>query len=174
MLNSRKCRLYCDVESSCLQRCFADKSLSQDGDPPPPPTPAGPGVPCSCSLLAILRLLLLCYSSVWIEKRDCLLQLLYIELPLHTFLMHRRGKSSSQPHHTFCLCFQPSSAQLKLASAWPAQILDLCPDAGLQQYESKRGYADARSVSRVSPYLRWGQLSPRHMHRRVAQVCQPF
>ena len=42
--------------------------------------------------------------------------------------------------------------------------------AGLKHYESRRGYADARSVSRVSPYLRWGQLSPRHMLQRVAQV----
>ena len=42
--------------------------------------------------------------------------------------------------------------------------------AGLKHYEARRGYADARSVSRVSPYLRWGQLSPRHMLQRVAQV----
>ena len=33
--------------------------------------------------------------------------------------------------------------------------------AGLQQYESKRQLADASAVSRLSPYIHFGVLSPR-------------
>ncbi|KAK9831569.1 hypothetical protein WJX74_000355 [Apatococcus lobatus] len=49
-------------------------------------------------------------------------------------------------------------------------LLENFVTTGLQNYESQRGKADARSVSKVSPYLRWGQLSPRYMHQRVAQA----
>lgn len=39
--------------------------------------------------------------------------------------------------------------------------------AGLSAYESARSYADGRSVSKLSPYLHWGQLSPRLMWQRM-------
>ncbi|MEW5307009.1 MAG: hypothetical protein WDW36_009431 [Sanguina aurantia] len=42
--------------------------------------------------------------------------------------------------------------------------------SGLSQYESKRGLADARAVSRLSPYLHWGQLSPRVLWGAMKQA----
>lgn len=41
---------------------------------------------------------------------------------------------------------------------------------GLQRYEADRGYADGRCVSRLSPFLHWGQLSPRLMQDRLARA----
>jgi len=38
---------------------------------------------------------------------------------------------------------------------------------GLSAYESARSYADGRSVSKLSPYLHWGQLSARLMWQRM-------
>lgn len=37
----------------------------------------------------------------------------------------------------------------------------------LSSYESSRSYADGRAVSRLSPYLHWGQLSVRLMWQRM-------
>lgn len=42
---------------------------------------------------------------------------------------------------------------------------------GLAAYESKRSRADEEgTVSRLSPYLRFGQLSPRHLYHAVRQA----
>lgn len=38
---------------------------------------------------------------------------------------------------------------------------------GLSAYESARSYADGRSVSKLSPYLHFGQLSARLMWQRM-------
>ena len=39
--------------------------------------------------------------------------------------------------------------------------------AGLSHYEVERQYADGRAVSRLSPYLHFGQLSPRLVMREL-------
>ena len=42
---------------------------------------------------------------------------------------------------------------------------------GLAGYESKRSRADEKgTVSTISPYLRWGQLSPRQLHHAVRRA----
>lgn len=43
----------------------------------------------------------------------------------------------------------------------------LTSSSGLAAYEVARSYADGRSVSRLSPYLHWGQLSARLMWQRM-------
>ncbi len=40
-------------------------------------------------------------------------------------------------------------------------MLSPCSDAGFRNYEAARQFADARAVSRLSPFLHFGQLSPR-------------
>ena len=42
--------------------------------------------------------------------------------------------------------------------------------AGLPQYEAKRQYADARAVSKLSPYLHSGELSARRMYHEMLQA----
>jgi len=44
---------------------------------------------------------------------------------------------------------------------------------GLRRYEKERGYADGRAVARLSPYLHFGQLSPRLMVRKLTQARAP-
>jgi deoxyribodipyrimidine photolyase len=41
---------------------------------------------------------------------------------------------------------------------------------GLQNYEGQRQYADARAVSRLSPYLRFGQLSARLLWHKMREA----
>ena len=48
------------------------------------------------------------------------------------------------------------------------ELLERFVHTGLPQYEAQRGLADGRAVSRLSPYLRWGQLSPRLVRARLA------
>lgn len=43
----------------------------------------------------------------------------------------------------------------------------LSSSTGLSAYESARSYADGRSVSKLSPYLHFGQLSARLMWQRM-------
>lgn len=62
------------------------------------------------------------------------------------------GYSTAQ----WCSCLQPP------AWLWPA--------AGLGRYERDRGFADGRCVTRLSPFLHWGQLSPRLMLHRLTQA----
>jgi deoxyribodipyrimidine photolyase len=52
------------------------------------------------------------------------------------------------------------------------KLLDdfLSASGGLRRYESQRSYADGRAVSRLSPYLRNGQLSVRLMWQRMRQA----
>lgn len=52
----------------------------------------------------------------------------------------------------------------------PAYRLHRTQANGLKQYEQQRGLADGRAVSRLSPYLRSGQLSPRLLWSRLRQV----
>ncbi len=40
-------------------------------------------------------------------------------------------------------------------------------ESGLQRYEAGKQRADARSVSKLSPYLHWGQLSVRLLWQRM-------
>jgi hypothetical protein len=63
-----------------------------------------------------------------------------------------------------------------IASAWDAsergalRLLDDFIARGLQRYEAQRSFADGRAVSRLSPYLRWGQLSARLVWQRLKQA----
>jgi deoxyribodipyrimidine photo-lyase len=43
----------------------------------------------------------------------------------------------------------------------------LTSSTGLSAYESARSFADGRSVSKLSPYLHFGQLSARLMWQRM-------
>lgn len=47
--------------------------------------------------------------------------------------------------------------------------LDIFLTSQLQQYDANRGYADARGVSRLSPYLHHGQLSSRYVWRKLQE-----
>ena len=49
-------------------------------------------------------------------------------------------------------------------------LLDAFIRAKLSKYESSRGYADARAVSKLSPYIHFGQLSVRLMMRKMARA----
>eukprot|EP00955_Chlamydomonas_euryale_P058179 356995-Chlamydomonas_euryale.AAC.23 len=63
-----------------------------------------------------------------------------------------------------------------LRDAWRASesealhVLDTFLSQTLPKYEAQRGHADARGVSKLSPYLRWGQLSPRLMCHRMEEA----
>jgi deoxyribodipyrimidine photo-lyase len=46
----------------------------------------------------------------------------------------------------------------------------LAASGGLASYEAKRGLADGQAVSRLSPYLHSGQLSPRLVWQRLREV----
>jgi deoxyribodipyrimidine photolyase len=60
-----------------------------------------------------------------------------------------------------------------IRAAWDASEaaalarLDAFLSEGLPRYEKERGLADARAVSRLSPYLRFGQLSARLVWQRL-------
>lgn len=41
---------------------------------------------------------------------------------------------------------------------------------GIKSYEKLRGYADGRGTSRLSPYLRFGLLSPRALWSRLREA----
>ncbi|QDZ19871.1 cryptochrome photoreceptor [Chloropicon primus] len=47
------------------------------------------------------------------------------------------------------------------------KLLDEFIQHKMNKYESSRGYADARAVSKLSPYLHFGVLSPAHMANRL-------
>ncbi|KAJ9524592.1 hypothetical protein QJQ45_024195 [Haematococcus lacustris] len=73
----------------------------------------------------------------------------------------------------------PIRATWDMSEAAALRELDRFLAEGLSQYEKNRHFADARAVSRLSPYLRWGQLSPRLLwHRmresRAASVSKTF
>lgn len=63
-----------------------------------------------------------------------------------------------------------------IRQAWRADesealhLLDEFLSRGLSQYETRRGVADGGAVSRLSPYLHWGQLSPRLMWHKLEQA----
>jgi deoxyribodipyrimidine photolyase len=50
------------------------------------------------------------------------------------------------------------------------ELLACFVSSKLRQYETKRQLADARAVSRLSPYLHSGELSVRRMYHTMAQA----
>jgi len=54
-----------------------------------------------------------------------------------------------------------------VSEAAALSALDTFLAAGLSRYEAERAYADARGVSRLSPYIRSGQLSTRLVWQRL-------
>lgn len=46
----------------------------------------------------------------------------------------------------------------------------LTASGGLASYETKRGRADGQAISRLSPYLHFGQLSPRLVWQRLKEA----
>lgn len=66
----------------------------------------------------------------------------------------------------------PIGASWDISEAAALKLLDdfLSVSGGLRRYESQRSYADGRAVSRLSPYLRNGQLSVRLMWQRMRQA----
>ncbi|KAG1661782.1 hypothetical protein FOA52_003703 [Chlamydomonas sp. UWO 241] len=60
-------------------------------------------------------------------------------------------------------------AEWRASESEARQLLDsfLSTGGGLERYEEEHGRADGRGVSRLSPYIRWGQLSPREVWART-------
>lgn len=59
----------------------------------------------------------------------------------------------------------PSWAQ-KLADAWPADVRDVVEGFAVEYYEMSRDYPAADAVSRLSPYLAVGAVSPVQLYHR--------
>ena len=70
----------------------------------------------------------------------------------------------TQPTQTSTSSPPPSAST---SSLWPAAQ----QPGGLYRYERSRGFSDGRAVSHLSPYLRWGQLSPRLVWHKL-RSCQ--
>lgn len=66
------------------------------------------------------------------------------------------------------------AAGIASSSSSPTLLYHCAPQgffaSGLKAYEGQRHYADARAVSRLSPYLRWGQLGPRLVWQRMREA----
>jgi deoxyribodipyrimidine photo-lyase len=57
-----------------------------------------------------------------------------------------------------------------ISEAGALRALDQFMSEGLAKYEGQRQYADARAVSRLSPYLRFGQLSARLLWHKMREA----
>lgn len=112
------------------------------------------------------------------QQVDCLQQ------PLHNPEQQQQQQSAVDiPFNSHTNSQQAAAANATDVIDWGASIRDgwdisergalqqlahfLSSSDGLAAYEAARSYADGRSVSRLSPYLHWGQLSPRLMWQKM-------
>jgi deoxyribodipyrimidine photolyase len=51
-------------------------------------------------------------------------------------------------------------------------MLDTFTAQGLGRYEEERGFIDGRAVSRLSPYLHFGMLSPRLLNMKIEEAAR--
>ncbi len=66
-------------------------------------------------------------------------------------------------------CLVKQAAGPSLRAAFRDDWLSVTCSVGFESYEASRQFADARAVSRLSPYLHFGQLSPRRVVAEAAR-----
>ena len=111
-----------------------------------------------------------------------------VEMPVRDESVARdRGWSLGAPSNSFRGFLFPEGGWVKmLVDSWSAegdgvsghafgevralQMLAAFVEHKMKRYESSRGYADARAVSKLSPYLHFGVLSSRYMVSRLQKA----
>jgi hypothetical protein len=61
----------------------------------------------------------------------------------------------------------PIQSTWEVSEAAAISMLDTFIADGMRRYELERSFADARGVSKISPYLHFGQLSPRLVWQKL-------
>jgi deoxyribodipyrimidine photolyase len=98
-----------------------------------------------------------------------------------TTITSSSSSSSSIPSAADAVAPSPSEGAVvdwgaPIKAAWdPSErgalrLLDAFIGGGLQRYESQRAFADGRAVSRLSPYVHFGQISARLVWQRLKQA----